>query len=268
MKTINSIKHVQNYTQKNRTLTHVNNKANSLFSKPLNNSKHHYIHVCYSTTAPPPPSNIIYSHIYFYPCLLSLLFATLLLDLHYVPSTYLHNRVVAELHETTLACLALSRLPAPLLGGGVKEVIAPQLVHHLVFRHTKLGRIHTCKGGDGERPRVEAGAEAHGTLLWVHLGWEERWGLTGTGEYEELQSYFMVDASGRHAIKSLVTLNTKTTWCASRCPKKNKLAGNTSCKMESWYYYGTSRNLKKLVSINPCWRVVTNRQNSQHLIIQ
>lgn len=83
--------------------------------------------------------------------------------------SHLLDGVVAELHKTTLACLAVCGLLGPLPGCWVKEVVTPQLLHHLNLVSTKLGSIHLSKGGEGEGPGVQASTEGHGALVRVHL---------------------------------------------------------------------------------------------------
>ena len=77
--------------------------------------------------------------------------------------------VIDELAEAALAGTSASVLGGPLAGGGVEEVVSPQLLHHLVLLHAKLLGVHLGEGGRGEGPAVEPGAEGHCSLLWVHL---------------------------------------------------------------------------------------------------
>mmetsp|Transcript_10256 Transcript_10256/g.17658 ORF Transcript_10256/g.17658 Transcript_10256/m.17658 type:complete len:841 (-) Transcript_10256:216-2738(-) len=76
--------------------------------------------------------------------------------------------LVTELNETTLAGLDAGVLLGPLLGGGVEEVVAPQLLHHLADLYTELGGVHLGEHSQGEGPVVQTSGERHGTLLGEH----------------------------------------------------------------------------------------------------
>ena len=57
-----------------------------------------------------------------------------------------------------------THLLAPLLGGGVKEVVAPQLLHHLLLLHPKLLGVELGEDGEREGPAVQASGEGDGAL--------------------------------------------------------------------------------------------------------
>ena len=77
--------------------------------------------------------------------------------------------LVHKLAETTLAALAVGLLLGPLLGLRVKEVVTPQLLHHLDLVSAKLLGVNLGKRGQGEGPAMETSAEGDSSLLWVHL---------------------------------------------------------------------------------------------------
>ena len=79
------------------------------------------------------------------------------------------DRFIDKLAETTLARRAVSLLLGPLLGLGVKKVVAPQLLHHLHLICAKLLGIDLGEGCEGEGPAMKTSAEGNCTLLWVHL---------------------------------------------------------------------------------------------------
>mmetsp|Transcript_38624 Transcript_38624/g.74034 ORF Transcript_38624/g.74034 Transcript_38624/m.74034 type:complete len:426 (-) Transcript_38624:293-1570(-) len=79
------------------------------------------------------------------------------------------DRVIAELHESTLACLCTCGLLCPFLGSGIKEVIPPQLFHHLCGIHAEFGSVHIGEYGESERPIVKPSRERNSSLIRVHL---------------------------------------------------------------------------------------------------
>ena len=82
--------------------------------------------------------------------------------------------LVAKLHKGAHARLLAGVLLGPLLRLGVEEVVAPQLLHHLVELDAELSGVHFREDGERERPVVKPGGEAHGALLGEHLAVAER----------------------------------------------------------------------------------------------
>ena len=81
----------------------------------------------------------------------------------------LADGLVAELAEAALAGLGIGLGGGPLLGGGIEEVVTPQLGDHLGLVGTELGGVHLGEGGQRESPSVEAGREGDGALVGVDL---------------------------------------------------------------------------------------------------
>ena len=93
--------------------------------------------------------------------------------------------LVAELHKGAHARLLAGVLLGPLLRLGVEEVVAPQLLHHLVELDAELSGVHFREDGERERPVVKPGGEAHGALLGEHLAVAER--LVGVRRHEDVR---------------------------------------------------------------------------------
>mmetsp|Transcript_5199 Transcript_5199/g.14877 ORF Transcript_5199/g.14877 Transcript_5199/m.14877 type:complete len:885 (-) Transcript_5199:8-2662(-) len=94
------------------------------------------------------------------------------------------DRLVDELAEPTLAAGSPGVLLGPLLGGRVKEVVSPQLLHHLLAVSSELLGVEVGEHGEGESPSVESGREADRSGLRVHLGVTER--LVGVGGHDDV----------------------------------------------------------------------------------
>lgn len=77
--------------------------------------------------------------------------------------------LIDKLAETTLARGAVGLLLGPLLGLGIKEVVTPQLLHHLHLICAKLLGIDLGKRCEGESPAVKTSTKGHCALLWIHL---------------------------------------------------------------------------------------------------
>merc|ERR1712130_787722 len=78
-----------------------------------------------------------------------------------------HNKLA----ESTLEGLAgtVDILLSPLLGGRVKIVVAPKLLHELVLGDTELGGIHVGETAQSEAPSVKTRSEGNGSVGGVHL---------------------------------------------------------------------------------------------------
>jgi hypothetical protein len=86
-----------------------------------------------------------------------------------------------ELAESTLEGLASGRggLLGPLLAGGVKEVVSPELLHQLVLGNTELGSVHVSKATESESPAVKTRSEGNGSLMGEHLNITEHLVIVG-----------------------------------------------------------------------------------------
>ena len=84
--------------------------------------------------------------------------------------------IIHKLAETTLAAGAVSLLLGPLLGLGIKEVVAPQLLHHLDLVSAELLGIDLGKRCESEGPTVKTSTEGDCSLFWVNLQYGENAG--------------------------------------------------------------------------------------------
>jgi len=86
-------------------------------------------------------------------------------------TAHLGDRLVDELAEGTLERLAVLTHAGvlPLLGLGIKEVVTPKPVHHLLLLNTELGGVHLGELVEGEGPALETGAEGNGASLRGNL---------------------------------------------------------------------------------------------------
>jgi hypothetical protein len=75
-----------------------------------------------------------------------------------------HDELTESSLEGTIGIVSL-----PLLVAGVKEPVAPKLLHHSVFLNTELLGVDSSESLEGETPLVETRAESDGTVIGVHL---------------------------------------------------------------------------------------------------
>mmetsp|Transcript_10545 Transcript_10545/g.29798 ORF Transcript_10545/g.29798 Transcript_10545/m.29798 type:complete len:859 (+) Transcript_10545:55-2631(+) len=94
------------------------------------------------------------------------------------------DRVVDELDEGPLAGSGPGVLLGPLLGLRIKEVVSPELAHHLLLGDSELLGVELSKGGEGEGPSVKTGREGDGSLVRVHLNLPEL--LVGVGGHDNV----------------------------------------------------------------------------------
>jgi len=57
----------------------------------------------------------------------------------------------------------------PFLGFGIKEVISPKFLHHLLSGDTEFLGVNLSEFGKGEGPSEKSGSHSGGTDFWVNL---------------------------------------------------------------------------------------------------
>jgi len=82
-----------------------------------------------------------------------------------------HQGLQDELNETTLilSVVIVELFGSPLILLGIKEVVAPQLVHELGVFHPELGSVHAGEHSQSETPGLKTRPETDGTLFRVDL---------------------------------------------------------------------------------------------------